>query len=421
VTDHPPAQTAADRAQAGRERLVLVGNGLAGMRVLEELLRIAPERYAITVFGAETHDPYNRIMLSPVLAGEKSREDIVTHDAAWFEQHGITQFLGDPVVFIDRQRRLVHSRQGRVVAYDRLILATGSRPAMPAIPGIDLPGVVPFRDFDDVARMLDACGPGKRAVVIGGGLLGIEAADGLVQRGTDVTLVHRSAVLLNQQLDAEAAQLLTRTLQGRGLKLCLSADTECLLGESRVSGVQLRDGRLLPADLVVIAIGVRPNHELAQRSELHCARGVVVNDALRTDDPAIYAVGECVEHRGATFGLVAPLWEQARVCAGQLAGEHDREYQRRATATKLKVSGIDLYSAGDFSEAPGRESLVLRDTARGVYKRLVLEHGRICGVVLYGDVADGHWYFELLQSGAPVEALRGKLIFGRAWCEPAAA
>jgi len=421
VTDHPPAQTATDRAQAGRERLVLVGNGLAGMRVLEELLRIAPERYAITVFGAETHDPYNRIMLSPVLAGEKTREDIITHDSAWFEQNQVTLFSGDPVISIDRERRLVHSGRGRVVPYDRLILATGSRPAMPAIPGIELPGVVPFRDFDDVARMLDTCGPGKRAVVIGGGLLGIEAADGLVQRGTDVTLVHRSSVLLNQQLDAEAAQLLTRTLQLRGLKLRLNADTECLLGESRVSGVRLRDGSVLPADLVVIAIGVRPNHELAQRSALNCARGVVVDDALRTDDPAIYAVGECVEHRGATFGLVAPLWEQARVCASQLAGDSSHEYQRRATATKLKVSGIDLYSAGDFSEAAGRESLVLRDTARGVYKRLVLEHGRICGVVLYGDVADGHWYFELLQSGTPVEALRGKLIFGRAWCAPAAA
>lgn len=402
-----------------RPSLVVVGNGMAGMRTVEELLALAPDMYDITVFGAEPRVNYNRIMLSPVLAGEKTPDDIVLHPRSWYDEHGITLHAGDRVETIDRRRRTVRAQSGREVGYDRLLLATGSQPFIVPVPGAMLPGVVGFRDLDDVDAMLAAARQGGRAVVIGGGLLGLEAANGLLKRGMEVTVVHLSASLLNQQLDADASLLLKAALEHRGLRILLGAQTAAILGAGRVQGVRFADGTEVPAELVVMAAGVRPNVALARACGLHVERAIVVDDTLQSFDPRVYAVGECVQHRKAIFGLVAPIWEQARVCAAHLAGLGHRRYVQQATATKLKVTGIDLYSAGDIVGAPGSEDLVLRDRRAGVYKRLVVEGSRLAGAVLYGDVADGPWYFDLIQRGADISTLRDRLLFGPAMCEAA--
>ncbi|WP_456280583.1 FAD-dependent oxidoreductase [Cupriavidus sp. JZ107] len=404
-----------------KPRLVVVGNGMAGMRTVEELLALAPDLYDITVFGAEPHGNYNRILLSPVLAGEKTVDDIMLHPREWYARHGITLLAGDPVVAIDRARRLVRSRSGKEIRYDRLLLATGSRPFIVPVPGHALDGVIAFRDIQDVETMLAAARAHRHAVVIGGGLLGLEAANGLLRQGMDVTVLHLGDALMDRQLDANAAALLKRTLERRGLRILLGANTSEILGETRVTGVRLADGTQIPADLVVMAAGVRPNAELARAAGLHCERAIVVDDTLQTYDPRIYAVGECVQHRQATFGLVAPIWDQARVCAAHLAGAGHRRYVQQATATRLKVSGVELYSAGDIVGGEDSEDLVLRDPRRGIYKRLVLQQGRLAGAVLYGDVQDGPWYFELIQNGTPIGAIRNRLLFGKAQCEAVAA
>jgi nitrite reductase (NADH) large subunit len=402
-----------------KQRLVVVGNGMAGMRTVEELLKLDPSMYDITVFGAEPRVNYNRILLSPVLAGEKQPEDIVLHPRAWYEEHGITLHAGDPVVAIDRRRRVVRARSGLEVGYDRLLLATGSSPFIVPVPGAKLAGVIGFRDLDDVDTMLAAAGRGGHAVVIGGGLLGLEAANGLLRRGMAVTVVHLTDSLMNQQLDPQAALLLKAALERRGLRILLGAQTESIAGSEKVEAVRFSDGLEVPADLVVMAAGVRPNIVLAREAGLYCERAIVVDDTLQTYDPRVYAVGECVQHRKATFGLVAPIWEQARVCAAHLAGRGHRRYVQQATATKLKVTGIDLYSAGDIVGLEGSEDLVLRDRHAGVYKRLVLAGNRVTGAVLYGDVVDGPWYFDLIQSGADISAIRDRLLFGPALCEAA--
>lgn len=402
-----------------RRKLVVVGNGMAGMRTVEELLGLDPDRFDITVFGAEPRVNYNRILLSPVLAGEKQPDEIVLHPRAWYEEHGITLHAGDPVVAIDRRRRVVRAQSGLEAGYDRLLLATGSSPFIVPVPGAQLRGVVGFRDLDDVDAMLAVARGRGHAVVIGGGLLGLEAANGLLRRGMSVTVVHLTGSLMNQQLDAQAALLLKAALERRGLRILLEAQTEAILGQGKVEAVRFADGVELAADLVVMAAGVRPNVALARAAGLHCERAIVVDDTLQTYDPRVYAVGECVQHRKATFGLVAPIWEQARVCAAHLAGLGHRRYVQRATATKLKVTGIDLYSAGDFLGADGSEDLVLRDRHAGVYKRLVLAGSRVTGAVLYGDVADGPWYFDLIQRGADVSGFRDRLLFGPALCEAA--
>ncbi|MCT9115914.1 FAD-dependent oxidoreductase [Cupriavidus gilardii] len=407
--------------RTGKPRLVVVGNGMAGMRTVEELLALAPDLYDITVFGAEPHGNYNRILLSPVLAGEKTVDDIMLHPREWYARHGITLLAGDPVVAIDRARRLVRSQSGKEVRYDRLLLATGSRPFIVPVPGHELGGVIAFRDIQDVETMLAAARAHRHAVVIGGGLLGLEAANGLLRQGMDVTVLHLGDALMDRQLDANAAALLKRTLERRGLRILLGANTSEILGETRVTGVRLADGTQIPADLVVMAAGVRPNAELARAAGLHCERAIVVDDTLQTYDPRIYAVGECVQHRQATFGLVAPIWDQARVCAAHLAGAGHRRYVQQATATRLKVSGVELYSAGDIVGGEDSEDLVLRDPRRGVYKRLVLQQGRLAGAVLYGDVQDGPWYFELIQNGTPIGAMRNRLLFGKAQCDAVAA
>jgi nitrite reductase (NADH) large subunit len=390
------------------------------MRTVEELLKLDPAMYRITVFGAEPHGNYNRILLSPVLAGEKSVEDIMLHTRAWYADNGVDLHAGDPVVRIDRKRRIVHAASGLAVAYDRLLIATGSTPFIVPVPGHGLPGVVGFRDLNDVDAMLAAAKKGGRAVVIGGGLLGLEAANGLLRQGMDVTVVHVTASLMNQQLDPCAGELLRMTLERRGLSILLNRQTAAILGEDKVAGVRFADGENIAADLVVMAAGVRPNIALAREAGLHCERAIVVDDTLQTYDPRIYAVGECVQHRRATFGLVAPIWDQARVCAAHLAGAGYRRYVQQATATRLKVTGVDLYSAGDIVGLEGSEDLVLRDRRGGVYKRLVVAGKCLTGAVLYGDVADGPWYFDLIRSGADISGIRGRLLFGQAQCALAA-
>lgn len=404
-----------------RPRLVVIGNGMAGMRAVEELLLLAPDLYDITVFGAEPYGNYNRILLSMLLSGEKHADEIMLNTPEWYAAHGIELHRDDAVVAVDRTRRVVRSRKGVEQPYDRLLVATGSCPAMLRVPGHELPGVVCFRSIDDVDRMVESAGQYRHAVVIGGGLLGIEAANGLSRRGMQVTLIHRSHVLLNQQLNGDAAALLARNLEGRGLSLLLGAETAAFEGDGRVERVKLADGRSVDADLVVVAIGVQPDISLMQDSGIYCERGIVVDDTLQTYDPHVYAVGECVQHRKITFGLVAPVWEQARVCAAHLARFGHRHYSTAQTATRLKVTGIDLYSAGDFIGGAGTEDLVLRDPRRGIYKRLVLNGSRLVGTVLYGDARDGGWYFDLISKGTDVTPWRDRLLFGQAYCQPAIA
>jgi nitrite reductase (NADH) large subunit len=398
-----------------KRRLVVVGNGMAAMRTVEELLDHAPDAYDITVFGAEPHGNYNRILLSPVLAGEKKFEEIILHPKSWYVERGIRLHSGDPIVGIDRRKRIVKSASGIEAGYDRLLLATGSNPIVLPVPGKDLPGVVTFRDLQDVDAMLKSARQYHRAVVIGGGLLGLEAANGLLKQGMDVTVVHLIDTLMERQLDKPAAQLLRASLEKRGLKFHMPAQTAAILGDTRVTGVRFANGAEIAADLVVMAVGIRPSTDLAKTAGLRCERGVLVNDTLQTFDPSIYAVGECVQHRNNTYGLVAPLWEQARVCATHLAELGVSRYRGSLTSTQLKVTGIDLFSAGDFVGGPGTESLVMRDARRGIYKRLIIQDNKVRGAVLYGDVKDGPWYLELMTQQKDIGALRDKLLFGAAF------
>ncbi|NMN05323.1 MULTISPECIES: nitrite reductase large subunit NirB [unclassified Novosphingobium] len=397
------------------QRLVVIGNGMAGCRAVEEVLARDPAVYRITIFGAEPRVNYNRIMLSPVLAGEKTFEDIVINDAAWYADNGITLVAGDPVVAIDRAARTVTAASGRVEPYDRLLLATGSDPFIIPVPGASLPGVVTFRDLDDVDKMLRAADAGGQAVVIGGGLLGLEAAHGLSLRGMGVTVIHLMPTLMERQLDEAAGYLLKTELERRGQTILTGADTaEILERNGRVAGVRLKDGREISADLVVMAVGIRPATALAKSAGLAVERGIVVDDHMVTSDPAILAVGECVQHRGACYGLVAPLWEMCRAAADMAVGRPGAGFAGSVTSTKLKVSGIDLFSAGDFSGGADCEDIVMRDAARGLYKRVVVQGGRVVGAVLYGDTSDGAWYFDLLKRGAEIADMREKLIFGQA-------
>lgn len=416
VSTEPQLQTV-----RGRRRLIVIGNGMAGMRTVEELLQLAPETYDITVFGAEPHGNYNRILLSPLLAGEKHLNEIIIHPPEWYAEHGVSLHAGDPAIDIDRRRRVVRSVNGRELPYDRLLIATGSKPIVLPLPGRELPGVVTFRDLADVQAMLEAARRHRKAVVIGGGLLGLEAANALLRRGMDVTVVHLLDTLMERQLDPSAAALLKTSLEARGLQFRMPAKTSAILGETRVTGVRFDDGGELEADLIVMAIGVRPNIELAQRSGLRCERGILVDDTLQTFDPSIYAVGECVQHRNSTFGLVAPLWEQARVCATHLAGVGVCRYRGSLAATNLKVTGIEVYSAGDFAGVEGSEALVLRDQRRGLYKRLVIRNNTLTGAVLYGDASDGPWYFELIRTARDIRAQRDRLLFGPAAAKVASA
>jgi nitrite reductase (NADH) large subunit len=396
-----------------KKKLVLVGNGMAGLRSIEELLKISPDLYQITVFGSEPHPNYNRIMLSPVLAGEKNFDDIVLNSLEWYEENGIELITGDPVVEIDRVKGEVMSKSGVVREYDRLLLATGSTPFIIPIPGADKEGVIGFRDIADVESMLQSAKHHKNAVVIGGGLLGLEAANGLMKNGMNVTVVHLLDTLMERQLDKPAAALLKSSLEERGLNFKMEAQTAALLGEEKVTAVQFADGSVVPADLVIMAVGIRPNIELAQQAGIYCERGIMVNDTMQTFDPLVYAVGECVQHRGTCYGLVAPLFDQAKVCANHLALYGIARYEGSVTSTKLKVTGIDLFSAGDFNEAEGDETLVLQDPSQGIYKKLVIRDNRIKGAVMYGDTIDGTWYFQLLREGTNISDFRNTILFGQ--------
>jgi len=395
------------------KKLVVIGAGMASGRLLEQLFEAAPGEWQVTLFNAEPRGNYNRLMLSPVLSGEKTYEQIVTHDADWYAAHGIDCRFGEPVVAIDRAGRMVHSNRSSA-GYDALVIATGSAPFIIPVPGSDLPGVVTYRDLEDTEAMIEAGTAGKDAVVIGGGLLGLEAAAGMAARGARVTVVHLMGHLMERQLDPAAGYLLQRDLERRGIKVHCKGATKAILGHGRAEAVLLEDGTVHPADLVCMAVGIRPEVRLANDAHLEVERGIVVDDALRTSDPHIFALGECVEHRGQLFGLVAPLYDQARVLARTLLGE-EAEFRPVQTATKLKVTGCDLYSAGDFAEAEGREDIVFRDPGRGIYKRLVLESDRIAGVVMYGDTADGNWFYGLMKDGTDVSQMRDTLIFGPAF------
>jgi len=397
------------------QRLVVIGNGMAGCRAVEEILARDPGRYAITIFGAEPRVNYNRIMLSPVLAGEKTFDEIVINTPEWYADNGITLISGDPVAAIDRATQTVIAKSGRVEPYDRLLIATGSDPFIIPVPGANLPGVVMFRDLDDVERMLAAAETGGSAVVIGGGLLGLEAAHGLALRGMAVTVVHLMPTLMERQLDEAAGYLLKSELERRGQTIVTGGDTaEIVAQDGHVAAVRLKDGREFPADIVVMAVGIRPATGLARAAGLDVERGIMVDDDMITSDPAIMAVGECVQHRGTCYGLVAPLWEMCRALADAATGQPSG-YAGSVTSTKLKVSGIDLFSAGDFSGGDGAEDIVMRDAARGIYKRVIVKDDRLIGAVLYGDTADGSWYFDLLKKGEDVSAIREALIFGQAF------
>ena len=395
-------------------KLVLVGNGLAGMRCLEDLLDMAPDRYEITVIGEEPWGNYNRIMLSPVLSGEKTIDDIMLHPHAWYADKGIRLIAGDPAVRIDRPRKHVYTEKGEVISYDRLILATGSKPFVPPISGSDLKGVLSFRDIYDVNSMLDYCKTRKNAVVIGGGLLGLEAAYGLKQQGMNVTVLHLMDRIMDRQLDSKASQMLKTAIEQKGITILTAANTECLFGEEgHVTQVKLKDGTVLDADLVVFAVGIRPNMALAQSAGLRCNRGVLVNDTMQTFDPSIYAVGECIEHRGQTFGLVEPLWGQAFICASHLAEHGSLTFKAPTVPTQLKVSGCDVFSAGDFEPKEDFEDIVLNDEKRQIYKRIIIQKDRVIGAVLFGDTEDGAWYAELIADQTPITSIRNKLLFGR--------
>jgi nitrite reductase (NADH) large subunit len=397
------------------EPLVIVGKGMAATRLVDELSQRALGRYSIAVIGEEGRLAYNRVLLSPLLAGEVAAPDIELKPAAWWKARGVSTIYGRAVAGIDRARNTVTLSDGLSLPYGKLVLATGSKPLKPPFPGGDLPGVATFRDTRDVETMRSYAGRGARIVVIGGGLLGLEAAYGLSKAGGEVTLLHLVDRLMERQLDAEGAALLASAMAERGIAVRLNSATKGFVGTDRVEGVELQDGAVIPADLVVIAIGVRPNVELAKAAGLTVNRGVVVDDAMASDDPAIFAIGECAEHRGQVYGLVEPAYEQARVLATNLAGK-SASYAGSLLSTNLKVSGVGVFSAGEFEAAGDAETVVLRDPASGIYRKFVLREGRLAGCVLVGDTRGALFYLGLIRSGQDISAIRADLPFGEPYC-----
>ncbi|SHG63359.1 assimilatory nitrite reductase (NAD(P)H) large subunit precursor [Cognatiyoonia sediminum] len=395
------------------KKLIVIGAGMASGRALEHLFDTGGD-YDVTLFNAEPRGNYNRIMLSPVLAGEQTYEEIVTHDDAWYAEHNVTCRFGEKIANIDRNAKTVTADNGDVLSYDKLLFGTGSNPFMIPLPGHDLKGVIAYRDLEDTERMM-AMGPDNKVVVIGGGLLGLEAAAGMAARGVDVTVVHIMGHLMERQLDEAAGYLLRKALVDKGITVKCSANSKEILGENgHVKALMLDDGTELPCDLLVMAVGIRPNVALAQEAGLAVGKGIHVDDQMVTSDENILAVGECVEHNGAIFGLVAPLYDQAKVVAKTLTGEEDTFVQKELS-TKLKVTGCDLFSAGDFADGEGREDIVFRDPARGVYRRLVIENDVVIGAVMYGDTADSNWFFGLIKDKTDISEMRDTLIFGPAY------
>ena len=398
-----------------KEKIVVIGAGMAGGRIVEEILKRDDTRFEISIIGAEACATYDRIQLSPVLAGEKTFEQIVTHSQEWYDSNGVKTHFGYWVQSIDRAMKHVVLHDGQTIAYDKLILTLGSDPIRLPLPGADLSGVVAFRDLHDVDAMQKAAEKGGEAVVIGGGLLGLEAAYGLAKRGMKATVIHLVDVLMERQLDEAAGRLLEKALLERGVNSILNAQSEAIVGETHVEGLKLKDGRVIPASLLVMAVGIRPHVEPAKSAGLTVERGIVVDDQMRTSDPSIFAVGECVQHRGVCYGLVAPIWDMCRTLADVLTEQNvDAAYLGSELATRLKVSGVDLYSAGQFNGGEGCEDIVFRDPGRGVYKRVVIKNDQLVGAVLFGEATDGGWYFDLIKKGESVAEIRDTLIFGQA-------
>jgi len=394
------------------EPLVIVGNGMAAARLVDELAKAALGRYAIAVIGDEPRLAYNRVLLSSVLAGETASQDIELRPADWWRERGVTLKYGCTVTEIDVGRRELKIANEESIVFSRLVLATGSTPLRLNVPGAELAGVHTFRDSRDVDLLLTLAAAKKRVVVVGGGLLGLEAAYGLAKAGAPVTLIHLMDRLMERQLDAPAAALLKSLVEPKGIDVLLNANTARILGEIRVEGVELTDGRRIEADAVIVAAGIRPNIALARDAGIAVNRGVIVDDALQTGAPDIFALGECAEHRGVCYGLVEPAYEQARVLAQHLAGR-TAAYDGSVVATNLKVSGVSVFSAGDFLGSEGSESIVLSDVRRGTYKKLVVSDGRLTGAVLVGEVGDALWYLELIRSRESVARIRKDMIFGR--------
>ncbi len=397
------------------QKLVIIGNGMAPGRMLEHLFEQAPGLYDVTIFNAEPRVNYDRIMLSPVLSGEKTFEDIIIHGDGWYIENNVTLYKGHRIVDINRNARTVTSDHGVTESYDKLVIATGSVPFIIPVPGKDLPGVITYRDLDDVDAMLLAAQSREKAIVIGGGLLGLEAAAGLALRGMDVTVLHVMPTLMERQLDPAAGYLLQKAVEERGIKVLTKANTKRIIGTDRVEGIELDNGTIIPATLVVMAVGIRPNAGLAKDAGLAVNRGIVVDAGMQTSDGDILAVGECAEVDGMVYGLVAPLYEMARVAAAHLAGDTKPAFVHSDTPTKLKVTGINLFSLGDFADGDDREEIVLRDATAGIYKRVVIKDNRIIGTVLYGETSDGAWFNDLKKKGTDISAMRDTLIFGQSF------
>ncbi|MGP0090062.1 MAG: NAD(P)/FAD-dependent oxidoreductase [Xanthobacteraceae bacterium] len=402
------------------EPLVIIGNGMAAARLVDELSARALGRYAVAVLGNEGRPAYNRILLSSLLADEIDRGEIELKPEHWWRDRGVTLLYDRAATAIDPSIRRVRLTSGATLPYAKLVLATGSQPVRLSVPGMNLRGVLTFRELKDVETLRKMAGRGKRCVVIGGGLLGLEAAHGLRRSGAEVTLVHLMDRLMERQLDARAAAMLMRDVERKGVTVLLRAETAAVKGQRMVEAVELTDGRVLPADIVVVAVGVRPNAGLAAGAGLRVNRGIVVDDRLQTTIAGIHAIGECAEHRGQCYGLVEPAYDQARVLACRLAGE-DTLYCGSVLATNLKVSGINVFSAGEFLGSAGHEEITLCDPGLNSYKKLVIAYDRLAGAVLYGDTADGLWYLDLIRSGASIEKFRPDLAFGRALAERVAA
>jgi nitrite reductase [NAD(P)H] large subunit len=402
------------------ETLVVVGNGMAAARLVDELSKVALGRYAIAVIGDEPRLAYNRVLLSSVLAGETASHDIELRPASWWGDRGVTLKYGCVATEIDVGRRELKIANEESIGFSRLVLATGSMPLRLNVPGADLAGVHTFRDSRDVDMLLTLAAQKRRVVVVGGGLLGLEAAYGLSKAGSSVTLLHLMDRLMERQLDAPAAELLKSLVERKGVRVLLNANTARLHGETRVEGIELSDGRRIDADAVVFAAGIRPNIALAKQAGIPVNRGIVVDDVMQTGAPDIFALGECAEHRGICYGLVEPAYEQARVLARHLAGR-TAAYSGSVVATNLKVSGVSVFSAGDFMGADGSEAIVLNDVRHGTYKKLVISDGRLIGAVLVGDVGDALWYLELIRGGESIAGIRNRMMFGRLLALPSEA
>ncbi|NQX58298.1 nitrite reductase large subunit NirB [Paenibacillus qinlingensis] len=395
-----------------KKKIVLVGNGMAGVNCIEQLLKLAPNSYEITIFGKESHPNYNRILLSSVLAGDADMKDIVINDWSWYRDNNITLHTGHTVNKIDTERKLVSTDLGITVPYDELILATGSLPFMLPLPGADKEGVIAFRDIADCETMMETAKNYKKAIVIGGGLLGLEAARGLLNLNMEVSVVHINEYLMNLQLDRTASTMLQQELEQQGMKFLLKKNSETILGKKRVTGLRFTDGSEVEADLIVMAVGIRPNMALAKNSGIEINRGIVVNDFLETSVPHIYSIGECTEHRGVAYGLVAPLYEQGAVLAKRLAGVNTEGYQGSVVSTKLKVSGVDVFSAGEYADKPGTRAVRVQDDFDGIYKKVVIRDGKVIGAVLFGDISDGSRLFAMIRNGEDVTGKEKTVLLG---------